>query len=91
MSREQYYSIGILPEQYKVIICKGTVSPRAAYEPVAREIIVANSPGVTSAEMASFSYQHRRKPFYPAFSSAGRRFDLHRLVNLSSSTLSNRI
>ena len=65
MSREQYYSIGILPEQYKVIICKGTVSPRAAYEPVAREIIVANSPGVTSAEMASFSYQHRRKPLYP--------------------------
>jgi len=65
MSREQYYSIGITPEDYKVVICKGTVSPRAAYEPIAREIIVADSPGVTSANMSSFSYMHRRKPLYP--------------------------
>ena len=65
MSREQYYSIGIFPEQYRVIICKGTVSPRAAYEPIAREIIVADSPGVTSANMSSFSYQNRRVPLYP--------------------------
>jgi len=65
MSREQYYSMGILPENYRVIICKGTVSPRAAYEPITREIIMANSPGVTSANMSSFSYQHRRIPLYP--------------------------
>ena len=65
MSRQQYYYMGIFPENYKVVICKGTVSPRAAYEPIAREIIVADSPGVTSANMSSFSYQHRRKPLYP--------------------------
>jgi microcystin degradation protein MlrC len=65
MSREQYYSMGILPENYRVIICKGTVSPRAAYEPITREIIVADSPGVTSANMSSFSYQNRRVPLYP--------------------------
>jgi microcystin degradation protein MlrC len=65
MSREQYYSMGILPENYRVIICKGTVSPRAAYEPISREIIMANSPGVTSANMSSFSYQNRRIPLYP--------------------------
>ena len=65
MSRQQYYYMGIFPEKYKVVICKGTVSPRAAYEPIAREIIVADSPGVTSANMSSFSYQHRRKPLYP--------------------------
>ncbi|MBT4141525.1 MAG: M81 family metallopeptidase [Chloroflexi bacterium] len=65
MSREQYYSIGIRPEEYRVIICKGTVSPRAAYEPISREIIMANSPGVTSANMSSFSYENRRTPLYP--------------------------
>ena len=65
MSREQYYFMGIFPEKYRVIICKGTVSPRAAYEPIAREIIMADSQGVTSANMSSFSYQHRRKPLYP--------------------------
>jgi microcystin degradation protein MlrC len=41
------------------------VSPRAAYEPITREIIVADSPGVTSANMSSFSYQNRRVPLYP--------------------------
>jgi microcystin degradation protein MlrC len=65
MSRQQYYSMGIFPEMFKVIICKGTVSPRAAYEPIAREIIMANTPGVTSADMSSFSYEHRREPLYP--------------------------
>jgi microcystin degradation protein MlrC len=65
MSREQYYFMGIFPEKYRVIICKGTVSPRAAYEPIAREIIMADSQGVTSANMSSFSYQNRRVPLYP--------------------------
>ena len=65
MTRQQYYSIGIDPQHYKVVICKGTVSPRAAYEPIAREIIMSNTPGVTSADMSSFSYKHRRKPLYP--------------------------
>jgi microcystin degradation protein MlrC len=65
MSREQYYFMGIFPEKYRVIICKGTVSPRAAYESITREIIMADTPGVTSANMSSFSYEHRRKPLYP--------------------------
>lgn len=65
MSRQQYYSMGIVPEQYRVIICKGTVSPRAAYEPIAREVITADTPGVTSADMASFVYNNRRRPLYP--------------------------
>ena len=65
MSRQQYYFMGIFPEQYRTIVCKGTVSPRAAYEPIAREIITADTPGVTSANMSSFDYAHRRKPLYP--------------------------
>ena len=65
MSRQQYYYMGIFPENYKVVICKGTVSPLATYGPIAREFILADSPGVTSANMSSFSYQHRRKPLYP--------------------------
>jgi microcystin degradation protein MlrC len=65
MSRQQYYFMGIAPEQYRTVICKGTVSPRAAYEPIAREIIMANTPGVTSADMSSFKYRRRRKPLYP--------------------------
>jgi len=65
MSRQQYCFMGIFPEQYKTVICKGTVSPRAAYEPIAREIIMANTPGVTTADMSTFEYAHRRRPLYP--------------------------
>jgi microcystin degradation protein MlrC len=65
MSRHQYYSMGISPEDYKTIICKGTVSPRPAYEPIAGKMIVVDTPGVTSADMSSFDYKNRRKPLYP--------------------------
>ena len=65
LSREQMYSIGIFPERYRIVIAKGVVSPRAAYEPIAREIIMANTPGVTSADLSTFDYRHRRRPLYP--------------------------
>ena len=64
MSRQMYYFMGIFPEQYKLIICKGTVSPRAAYEPIAEYIIMANSPGVTTADMPTFDFSNI-KPLYP--------------------------
>ena len=65
MSREQMYSIGIFPERYRVVVAKGVVSPRAAYEPIAREIIMANTPGLTTADLSTFDYRHRRRPLYP--------------------------
>jgi len=65
MTREQMYSIGIFPERYRIVIAKGVVSPRAAYEPIAREIILANTPGVSSADLGTFNFEHRRRPLYP--------------------------
>jgi microcystin degradation protein MlrC len=65
ISRQQMYSIGIFPERYRVVVAKGVVAPRAAYEPIAREIIMANTPGVTSADLSTFDYRNRRRPLYP--------------------------
>jgi microcystin degradation protein MlrC len=65
MTREQMYSIGIFPERYRIVIAKGVVSPRAAYEPIAREIILADTPGVSSADLSTFDFKHRRRPLYP--------------------------
>ena len=65
MTRQQMYSIGIFPENYRIVIAKGVVSPRAAYEPIAREIILADTPGVSSANLDSFNFEHRRRPLYP--------------------------
>jgi microcystin degradation protein MlrC len=59
------YSVGVFPERYRIVIAKGVVSPRAAYEPIAREIILADTPGVSSADLSTFNFEHRRRPLYP--------------------------
>ena len=64
-AREQMYSMGIRPEEYRVVVAKGVSSPRPAYQPIAAEIILANSPGVTTADLSTFTYKRRRVPLYP--------------------------
>lgn len=64
-AREQMYSIGIRPEDYRVVVAKGVSSPRPAYQPIAAEIILVNTPGVTTADLSTFTYHRRRVPLYP--------------------------
>ncbi|NQW20180.1 MAG: M81 family metallopeptidase [Chloroflexi bacterium] len=64
-ARAQMYSMGINPEDYRVIVAKGVSSPRPAYQPIAAEIIIVNSPGVTSADLDTFEFKSRRVPLYP--------------------------
>jgi microcystin degradation protein MlrC len=65
MSLEQVISLGIHPEQKDILIVKGVVAPRAAYEPIAGELILVDTPGVTSNNPANFNFRHRRHPLYP--------------------------
>jgi len=64
-SRYQMYSAGIHPETYRIVVAKGVVSPRPAYQPIAGEVILVNTPGVTTADLSTFTYQRRRRPLYP--------------------------
>ena len=64
-SRQQMYSLGIRPEDKRVVVAKGVVSPRPAYEPIASKIILVNTPGVTTADLSFFDYKSRRCPLYP--------------------------
>ncbi|MDP7534889.1 MAG: MlrC C-terminal domain-containing protein, partial [SAR202 cluster bacterium] len=64
-TREQMYSAGIMPERYKIVVAKGVVSPRPAYQPIASSIILVNSPGVTTSDPSFFTYHRRRAPLYP--------------------------
>ena len=43
----------------------GVVAPRAAYEPVCREILLVDTPGLTAGDPSRFVYRHRRVPLYP--------------------------
>jgi microcystin degradation protein MlrC len=64
-SIEQMYSLGIRPEGYRIVVAKGVISPRPAYEPIAAQMILVNTPGVTSADLSTFHYEWRRRPLYP--------------------------
>ena len=64
-TREQLYSMGIKPENYKVIEAKEESSPRQANHPKASKIILVNTPGVTSADLSTFEYKNIRVPLYP--------------------------
>lgn len=59
------YSLGVDPTSFKIIVAKGVHSPRPAYEPIAKRLIWVNTPGVTTADLSIFSYQHRRVPLFP--------------------------
>ena len=64
-SRQQMYAAGVRPERFRVVVAKGVVSPRPAYEPIASQIVLVNTPGLTSADLSTFSYRRRRRPLYP--------------------------
>ena len=59
------YATGVRPETYQVVVAKGVVSPRPAYEPIASRIVLVNTPGVTSSDLSGFEYRRRRRPLYP--------------------------
>ena len=65
MSREQFYSLGYRPEEFDIVVAKGVVSPRPAYQPIARRMITVNTPGATSGDMSHFSFERIRRPIFP--------------------------
>lgn len=65
MSREQFYSLGYRPEEFNIVVAKGVVSPRPAYQPIARRMISVNTPGATSGDMSHFKYERIRRPIFP--------------------------
>ncbi len=65
MSLHQLTSLGILPERMKLLVVKAAIAYRAAYEPIAGEIIEADTPGVTAVNPLRFEYQHVRRPLWP--------------------------
>ncbi len=64
-SLQQFRTLGIEPLDMKIIVAKGVHSPRPAMEPIARQLIWVASPGVTTADLSTFTYSYRRVPLYP--------------------------
>jgi microcystin degradation protein MlrC len=57
--------VGIDPLLEKILVVKSTIHYRAAFEPIAKEIIEVDAPGLSSSNLARFEYRRIRRPIFP--------------------------
>ncbi len=57
--------VGIDPAAEKILVVKSSVHYRAAFEPLARAIVEVDAPGLSSSNLARFTFKHVRRPIYP--------------------------
>jgi microcystin degradation protein MlrC len=60
-----YRSLGIEPTEKRFIVVKSSVHYRAAHEPIAKEVIELDTPGLTSPRLAGFGFKRIRRPIFP--------------------------
>ena len=57
--------VGIDPAAEKILVVKSSVHYRAAFEPLAHAIIEVDAPGLSSSNLARFSFKNVRRPIFP--------------------------
>lgn len=60
-----FRSQGIDPEQKAVVALKSAHHFRAAFEPIAREILIVDAGGLASPDLRRFNYKKVRRPVWP--------------------------
>jgi len=70
--KEMFRHLGVEPVRERMMVLKSSVHFRADFEPIAREVLVARSPGPALADPAQFPWKKLRKglrlrPLGPAF------------------------
>lgn len=64
-SLKQVTHLGVDPGKFRAIVAKGVHAPVAAYASVCSRFLRVNTPGITAADMAQFTYEYRRRPLFP--------------------------
>ncbi|HSI78561.1 MAG TPA: M81 family metallopeptidase [Lunatimonas sp.] len=59
-SAHQLISNGVYVERQKIIVVKGAIAPKAAYEPIASVMISVDSPGATAVNPVYFDFKNVR-------------------------------
>jgi microcystin degradation protein MlrC len=62
---ELFRSHGIDPAYCQIVVVKSPNGFRAAYEPIARAIFVVDTPGVSTANLATLPWRRIERPIYP--------------------------
>ena len=60
-----FRAFGIDPPQRNVIALKGKGHFRAAFEPVASQVMLVEGPGITGADLSRLPFQHVERPIWP--------------------------
>jgi microcystin degradation protein MlrC len=63
--RQFFVSQGIDPAARRVVAVKSAHHFRAAFEPIAREVLVVDAAGITSPDPRKFPYENVRRPVWP--------------------------
>ena len=58
-------SVGLRPEEYKIIVVKSAVAWKTAFGKFAKNQFYLDTPGCCSANLGYFSYKHLKRPIYP--------------------------
>jgi microcystin degradation protein MlrC len=64
-SLRQLLAFGLDPSSFQVLVAKGVHAPLAAYMTVCKDLVRVNTPGATTADVASLHFSNRRKPLFP--------------------------
>ncbi|MBA2278633.1 MAG: M81 family metallopeptidase [Chloroflexia bacterium] len=60
-----FRAFGIEPTARRILVLKSAAHFRAAFEPIATEVIEVDAPGISSPNLATFDYRNLRRPIYP--------------------------
>ncbi len=60
-----YRRHGIEPTQLRVVALKGKGHFRAAFEPIASEVILVEGPGITGSDLTRLPFRHTTRPIWP--------------------------
>lgn len=63
-SAHNFISNGVYVERQKMLVVKGAIAPRVAYEPFASTMISVDSPGATAINPTWFKYYHIREGLF---------------------------
>ncbi|MCC7045476.1 MAG: M81 family metallopeptidase [Alphaproteobacteria bacterium] len=63
--REQFRTLGVHPEQERIVACKAMNHFRADFEPIGGKLIYVDSGGICSTDYRQFPYRKLRRPIAP--------------------------
>ena len=59
------HSVGIEPADRRILLVKSCVHHRVAFGPIAKQIIEADGPGITTQRLRSLDFRRVRRPISP--------------------------